>query len=180
MARKHYLVGGAAALVAAAVITGCQDSKQIMKQEAVDPLFQNYAALGNSVTAGYQSGGINDSTQKQSYAVLFAQAAGTRFAIPAIAMPGCPPPIDNFLTLHRVTPPGYPVSMSTSCYARDPGSVTPVVNNEAVPGAASIDPDEPDHREFERAHDVHPGRLDPGRARADGEPDVRVGVDRQQ
>jgi hypothetical protein len=61
------------------VITACQDSKQLNMQTAMDPLFQNYVSLGNSLTAGYQSGGINDSTQKQSYAVLFAQQAGTRF-----------------------------------------------------------------------------------------------------
>ena len=33
-------------------------------------MFQRYVAIGNSITAGFQSGGINDSTQKQSYAVL--------------------------------------------------------------------------------------------------------------
>jgi lysophospholipase L1-like esterase len=108
-------------------------------QTAVDPLFQNYASLGNSITAGYQGGGINQNTQAQSYAVLFAQQAGTRFAIPDLQYPGCAPPIDSFPS-HRVTPPGFPPSTAASCYLRTQGSVTPAVNNVAVPGAASIDP----------------------------------------
>ena len=140
MARKHYLVGGAAAFLAAATIAACTNTKDLMMTTPVDPLFKSYASLGNSITAGYQSGGINDSTQKQSYAVLFAAAAETRFAIPALAMPGCAPPVDNFNTQTRVTPAGYPASTSTSCYLRVTSSVTPAVNNVAVPGAASVDP----------------------------------------
>jgi lysophospholipase L1-like esterase len=140
MASKHYLVGGAAALLAAAVITACSSSKDVTVEQAVDPMFQSYASLGNSVTAGYQSGGINDSTQRMSYPLTFANAAHTRFAQPSLAMPGCAPPIDNFLTLHRVTPIGYPPSTGTSCYLRTESSVTGAINNVAVPGAASVDP----------------------------------------
>ncbi len=139
MSRKQYLVGGAAALIVAAVITGCTDTKQVTKQVAMDPLFQSYVALGNSLTAGWQSGGINSITQGESYAFLFAQQAGTRFAIPAIQFPGCPPPVDTFPS-HRVTPPGYPASTGTTCYLRVATSVTPVINNVAVPSAATIDP----------------------------------------
>src|SRR6266545_1749461 len=36
----------------------------------VDRLFDRYVSMGNSITAGFQSGGINDSTQSQAYAVL--------------------------------------------------------------------------------------------------------------
>ncbi|HET7631704.1 MAG TPA: SGNH/GDSL hydrolase family protein [Gemmatimonadaceae bacterium] len=103
------------------------------------PLFTRYVALGNSLTAGYQSGGINDSTQKAAYPVLLARAFGTRFAYPALAKPGCPPPIDTFQTQHRLTPRGFPASTSTSCYLRTPGSVTDVLNNVAVPGANVAD-----------------------------------------
>ena len=39
-------------------------------------MFPRYVAMGNSITAGFQSAGINDSIQQQSYAVLFAQAGG--------------------------------------------------------------------------------------------------------
>src|SRR5439155_18127956 len=40
----------------------------------VDPLFDRYVSMGNSITAGFQSAGINDSTQSQSYAVLLARS----------------------------------------------------------------------------------------------------------
>jgi hypothetical protein len=40
-------------------------------------LFQRAVWMGNSITAGFQSGGINDSTQKQSYALLVASAMGS-------------------------------------------------------------------------------------------------------
>ncbi len=102
-------------------------------------IFKSYVALGNSLTAGYQSGGINDSTQSRAYPVLLAQAFGTRFAYPALANPGCPPPINNFQTQTRVTPTGYPASTSTSCYLRTQSSITDVLNNVAVPGANVAD-----------------------------------------
>src|SRR5919198_3137830 len=39
-------------------------------------MFVRYVSLGNSLTAGFQSGGINDSTQRQAYPVLVAAAMG--------------------------------------------------------------------------------------------------------
>lgn len=102
-------------------------------------MFQSYVALGNSITAGYQSGGINDSTQKQSYARLLAGQMGTRYAYASIANPGCPPPINNFNAQTRVTPTGFPPSTSTSCFLR--GNTVAILNNVAVPGATSLDPD---------------------------------------
>jgi lysophospholipase L1-like esterase len=102
-------------------------------------IFQSYVALGNSITAGYQSGGINDSTQKRSYAVLLAAQMGTRFAYASIANPGCPPPIDNFATQHRVTPTGFPASTGNSCFLRS--GTAAILNSVAVPGATSGDPD---------------------------------------
>ena len=106
-------------------------------------LFASYVALGNSITAGFQSGGINDSTQKQSYAVLLAAAMHTRFAYPSLTMPGCPPPVNNLLTQSRVTLSGQPASTSTTCALRNPASVTAALNNVAVPGATSFDPTAP-------------------------------------
>jgi hypothetical protein len=104
-------------------------------------IFQSYVSLGNSITAGYQSAGINDSTQQRSYAVLLAKQMGTRFAYPSLLNPGCPPPLNNFLTQTRVTPTGFPASTSTSCYLR--ANSVAILNNVAVPGATSFDPDAP-------------------------------------
>src|SRR5215213_7058753 len=55
-------------------------------------IFRSYVALGNSITAGFQSGGINDSTQRQSYARLLARQMGTAYRYPSVGTAGCTPP----------------------------------------------------------------------------------------
>ena len=98
MSRVMNLTRGAALVVLAGALTACEPDVDIVGTEPPSggAMFTNYVALGNSITAGYQSGGINDSTQRRSYANLFAQAVGTRFAYPQLAAPGCPPPIVSF------------------------------------------------------------------------------------
>lgn len=106
----------------------------------VDPLFDRYVSMGNSITAGFQSGGILDSTQQQSYAVLLAKAMHSPVFVPSLTRPGCPPPYTNVFTQARLTPPGYPVSTGTSCYLRQiPANAPPYISNTAVPGAEVID-----------------------------------------
>jgi hypothetical protein len=136
--RKQLRVG---ALAAAAALTGLiaacgKDKVEIISApKAVDPIFQSYVALGNSITAGYQSGGINDSTQRQSYARLLAIQMRTRYAYASLAAPGCPPPVNNFLLQTRVGG-----GSSSTCALRNPASATAVLNNVAVPGATALDP----------------------------------------
>lgn len=128
----------AAASVAALTLAGCSgdsNTSAIIGTPPIDPLFASYVALGNSITAGYQSDGINDSTQRQSYPRLLAIAMGTRYAYPALRPPGCPPPIVNFQTQARLGG-----GTATSCSFRSPASVTAALNNVAVPGALAIDP----------------------------------------
>ncbi len=137
---KHLLRGAAVAGLLGAALSCSGDKVITVPPIAGGPLFQSYVAMGNSLTAGYQSGGINDSTQQRGYAVLLAQQFGTPFKYPSLANPGCPPPISVFQTGARVTPAGYPPSTSTSCYLRNPASITSVLNNVAVPGATSLDP----------------------------------------
>jgi lysophospholipase L1-like esterase len=145
MSRSHTVVRGALSLgvaaVAAAAAAACNGDTHIVMPTVNNSIFQSYVALGNSITAGYQSGGINDSTQRLSYAVLLAKQMGTRFAYPSLVMPGCPPPVSNLLTQARVTLSKATPSTSTTCALRDTGSVRAIINNVAVPGIASADPD---------------------------------------
>lgn len=138
MSRVINLTRGAAVLALAAAVTGCDPDVKIVGTETPSggAMFTNYVALGNSITAGYQSSGINDSTQRRSYAALFAAQAGTRFAYPQLAAPGCPPPVVNFLTQSR----GNAAYTSTTCALRTTESATERLNNVAVPGALVIDP----------------------------------------
>jgi lysophospholipase L1-like esterase len=95
-----------------------------------------------------QSGGLNDSTQRSSFANLFALQAGTRFSYPSFprAIPvviagkpvqsGCPAPLGNWVSQKLVdslapTPSG--------CDLRDASKVTDVLNNVGVPGAYASD-----------------------------------------
>ena len=141
MSRTHAAARGALFLAAAGFVISCSnDDANVVTTPVVNPIFQSYVSIGNSITAGFQSDGINDSTQKQSYAVLLAKQMGTRFAYPSLAMPGCRPPINNFLTQTRVTLSGQPASTALTCALRNPASVTATINNVAVPGIQSIDP----------------------------------------
>lgn len=122
----------AVALLAALFITvvGCDDEALMPPEPAAGDLFARYAAIGNSITAGFQSGGINDSTQMESYAVLLAEGMGTEFNVPLLNRPGCPPPLTNIFTGEVVGGSDAP-----PCSFRQ-RPIPPVLNNASVPGAA--------------------------------------------
>lgn len=127
------IIGLAAVTIAVAACT--DDSVDILppRHTPVNPIFASYVALGNSITAGYQSSGINDSTQRESYAQLLAKQMGTQFNYPSLKGLGCPPPIDTFTTQHRLGG-----GTSNTCSLRDSTQFS-IINNVAVPGAASVD-----------------------------------------
>lgn len=131
----------AAAMAIAAM--GCSSDRVVLgpNPPAGGEIFKSYVALGNSITAGFQSSGINDSTQRQSYARLFATQVGTQYHYAALSMPGCPSPVANFQTQARVLT-GLPAGSTAPppCALRTTASVTDILNNVAVPGAVSFDP----------------------------------------
>ena len=63
-----------AALATVVTAVACSTDHYVLGPDSPSggDMFKNYVALGNSITAGYQSAGINDSTQRQSYARLLA------------------------------------------------------------------------------------------------------------
>ena len=126
---------GAALLGLGLAVVACYPDVTVNRTPATaeNSVVARYAALGNSITAGYQAGGISETTQRQSYAYYFAQQAQTRFAIPLLVNPGCPPPYTNFMTQARPTG-----TSATTCLLR--GNSPAVINNVAVPGATSFDP----------------------------------------
>ena len=73
------------------LFTGCQDRSDLAAPAAPNTgsaNFTRYVAVGNSLTAGYQSGSLFESAQKYSYAALIARQTGTTFAFPNIGEPG--------------------------------------------------------------------------------------------
>ena len=113
-------------------VSGC-DQGTLTPPDPSTELFSSYVAIGNSITAGFQSGGINERTQRESYAGLLADQMDTPFNIPALAEPGCPPPLKP---LSEAFPPE-PIS-DQNCAFRTP-SVSSPLHNVAVPQAAVID-----------------------------------------
>lgn len=97
----------AASLMLGLLLAGCA-ADESLKPPPPPPvptggaMFQTYVSLGNSITAGFQSAGIDDSTQRRSYAPLLAAAMGTQFSYPSLLGRGCPPPFTNNVTQARV------------------------------------------------------------------------------
>src|SRR5436309_14209201 len=118
-------------------IAACQNEKlnRPFAVTPVDQLFDRYVSMGNSITAGFQSGGINDSTQSQAYPVLLARAMHAPFFTPLMRQPGCPPPYTNVFTQTRLGGGAAP-----PCALRKTQAVAPpFISNTAVPGAAVND-----------------------------------------
>lgn len=84
--------------------------------------FTRYVAIGDSITAGVQSGGLTATSQDAAYPHLLGERAGLAVPMPEVAAPGCPPPIG--------------VTGEKNCTRVAPEVVSPVV---AVPGAKVSD-----------------------------------------
>lgn len=137
MIRSSSMIRAVAVACIAGAAAACADNGPTAVVAPNTPaavLFTSYVALGNSLTAGYQSGGIDDSTQQLSYASLLAKAMKTNYVYASLAGSGCPPPIVNFQTQARLGG-----GTSTTCSLRTPNTAV-ALNNVAVPGATSLDP----------------------------------------
>ena len=132
---KH--IARAAAIAAALVVAACESDREVFGPTlASGEIFRSYVAIGNSITAGVQSGGINDTTQRQAYPRLLATQMGTPYRYASFNAPGCPPPVINFQTQARLGTG----STGTTCFVRSVASVTDVLNNVGVPEARVLDP----------------------------------------
>jgi len=130
----------ATTLLAALPVMSACDSESLMPPEAVDGMFARYVSIGNSITAGFQSGGVTEAMQLQSYAALMAAQMGlsvgghsSEFNVPLLNDPGCPPPYTDIFTQTRVGG-----LTGGDCYVRK-APIPTSLNNVAVPGSAVID-----------------------------------------
>ena len=138
----------AAGLGVALAAAGCQNDSLLpphIPTYTGGAMFQRYVSLGNSITAGFQAGGINDSTQALAYPVKVAAAMGgeafyrpSLTYVPSLGVFGCPPPIDTLFTASGV-PHRQGGGSTTTCGFRSP-PIPPYVSNVAVPGATVLDP----------------------------------------
>ncbi|TAM47373.1 MAG: hypothetical protein EPN53_11845 [Acidobacteria bacterium] len=129
-ARKVLLLGLAAALVGSAAFA------------QVD--FSRYVALGDSLTAGYASGGLAKYYQDYSFPALIARQAGvTNFQQPIISDPGISPVLQlKALVVNPAIPGGIsPVILATPGNPGTPLNATLATpyNNLGIPGANTAD-----------------------------------------
>lgn len=115
-------------------VFACQDDSLLRPASItpVAPLFDRYVSMGNSITSGFQSGGINDSTQVQSYANLVAGQMHTPFFMPLLNRPGCPAPFTNIFTQTRL-------SAAPCAFRKQQPVPPPFISDVAVPGAEVLD-----------------------------------------
>lgn len=131
-ARRLAAAALCALLAACSVDNETIGTKPARSDPSEGPLFRDYVAIGTSIGAGIQSGGINDSTQKETYAYQLAVAMGLTPGVdwfyPAMNMPGCPAPYVNPLTGQRVG--GVSAAF---CGYRNTRFAVALVNNVSVP-----------------------------------------------
>lgn len=128
-----------AALLALPLLGACTDDQSPIEPvvpAAGGELFQRYVAIGNSITAGFVSGGITGAAQAQAYPVLLAARAGAEFSFARLGGRGCVPPYRGPFVFDTVrTGPG---ATSQTCDLLA-GPAPTLVNNLAVPGATLSD-----------------------------------------
>jgi len=127
-------------LVAAAVVAVSCSKIEPITAPALSPGRANFsviAALGTSITAGFQSGGLVDRHQVHSYAVLFAQQAGARaMDLPLIDGNGLPP----LLEIQHLFPPPVQIGSIAGPAGNPTNLLLPTAyHNLAIPGARVSD-----------------------------------------
>jgi len=135
----------ALAALALPLVAGCSS---LVDNQKMGPLgtpsggamFANYIAIGTSISAGVQSGGISDVSQRAAFPYLLAQAMGlspnANWFYPGFTAPGCPAPYSDPLTGDRVGGGNDSLGAGSACNLVSPLSVPPrqnYYNNLGVP-----------------------------------------------
>jgi GDSL-like Lipase/Acylhydrolase len=126
-------------ITTALIFFGCQDRTELVAPPATNPMSGNanlttYVAIGNSLTAGYQSSALYQSAQIYSYPNQIAQKVGATFEQPLIADPGIGGQIkivslDPFVTETEPAQGGAPLNLNYPA----------PYNNLGIPGVVLAD-----------------------------------------
>ena len=120
------------------VISGCEDRTDLTPPAALNPVngsanLTRFVTLGNSLTAGYQSGSLYEGAQIYSYGNQIAGQVGANFVQPIVSEPGTPGRIEivslDPFSIKTMKGNGQPVN---SAYAAP-------FNNLGIPGSVLFD-----------------------------------------
>jgi len=115
-----------------ALLLGLALSLLVAAGAGAQPDFTKYVAVGDSLTAGYASGGLAEYYQAYSYPALIArQAAVGQFQQPIVANPG----INPVLMLQRLAPSAVLVPSASKPGAPKNATLQGPYNNLGIPGA---------------------------------------------
>ncbi len=123
-------------LFSALFVISCDDYTEIeapvQNNVSGNANFARFVSIGNSITAGYQSGTIYQSGQIYSYGNLIAQQVGTSYEMPLVSDPG----LGGRMELQNLAPTiYYNPSKGSLLNANYPAPY----NNLGVPGALTYD-----------------------------------------
>lgn len=130
-----------AVLLVVLVFSGCEDKTSLTAPQ-LNPKSGNadltrFVTIGNSLTAGYQSGALYQSSQKYCFGNLIAEQVGTKFEIPYISDPG----IGGRMVVQSFDQANAQISITTQGSTGSPLNATYAApyNNLGVPGALLYD-----------------------------------------
>ena len=120
-----------------ALITGCKDRTNITSPSPQSGTadFTHYVAIGNSITAGYQSSALYQDAQVYGYPNLIAQQVNTSFVVPLISNPG----IGGQLYVHSFSASGADIRQLPSSGLPLNLNYPAPYNNLGIPGAMVYD-----------------------------------------
>jgi hypothetical protein len=123
-------------ILSALIIVSCDDYTEldtpVQNGISGNANFARFVSIGNSITAGYQSGTIYQSGQMYSYGNLIAQQVGTPYATPYVSDPG----LGGRMELQNLVPTIYINPLKGSLLN---SNYPAPYNNLGVPGALTYD-----------------------------------------
>ncbi|MDT3696934.1 MAG: hypothetical protein ROY99_11160 [Ignavibacterium sp.] len=121
----------------ALIFIGCDDYSDltpvVKDQVSGTADFTRFVTIGNSITAGYQSGTIYESAQMYSYGNLIAKQVGTDYQIPYVSDPG----LGGRMEVQSLSP--FTLFTNTSSGMPLNASYPKAYNNLGIPGALTYD-----------------------------------------
>ena len=124
-------------LLSALFVISCDDYTEldapVQNGTSGEANFSRFVSLGNSITAGYQSGTIYESGQMYAYGNLIAKQVGVDFQTPYVSDPG----LGGRMEVQSLSP--FTIKYNTSSGSLLNSSYPAPYNNLGVPGALTYD-----------------------------------------
>lgn len=139
---KKFLYLLASAVLAIVFLNGCEDRSEI--DTGVEPILDGksgnadltrFVSIGNSLTAGYQSGALYESAQIYSFPNLIAKQVNTQFVMPLYTDPGS----GGRMEVQAITATGAVIVNNPNTGVPKNLTYPAPYNNLGVPGALAYD-----------------------------------------